>query len=157
RGHLWQLGLSVAEAMDTAQRGMGLGWPASQELIQRALADARAVGTLDRIACGAGTDQLSGPASLDEVIAAYLEQCAFVEACGGRIVLMASRALAATARGPDEYALVYDRVLSQLSRPVIIHWLGDMFDPALAGYWGSANLDEATNVCLDVLARHCGR
>jgi Protein of unknown function (DUF993) len=157
RGHLWQLGLSVAEAMDTAQRGMGLGWPASKELIQRALADARAVGTLDRIACGAGTDQLSGPASLDEVIAAYLEQCAFVESYGGRIILMASRALAATARGPDDYALVYDRVLSQLSRPVIIHWLGDMFDPALAGYWGTANLDEATNVCLDVLARHSGR
>jgi hypothetical protein len=157
RRHLWQLGLSLAEAMDTAQRGMGLDWPASQELIQRALAEARAEGMLERVACGAGTDQLDGPASLDEIVAAYTEQCAFVEAYDGRIILMASRALAASARGPEDYALVYDRVLSQVSRPVIIHWLGDMFDPALAGYWGTTDLDRATDVCLDLLMRHCSR
>jgi Protein of unknown function (DUF993) len=127
RRYLWRLGLSVAEAMDTAQRGMGLDWPASQDLIRHALAEARAEHALDRIACGAGTDHIAGAATLDQIVAAYEEQCAFVERHDGRIILMASRALAATAAGPEEYAQVYDRVLSQVSAPVIIHWLGDMF------------------------------
>jgi hypothetical protein len=154
RRYLWDLGLSVAEAMDTAQRGMGLDWPASQELIRRSLDEARAVGAADRIACGAGTDHLrSGDrVTLDQVTQAYAEQCAFVEGCGGRIILMASRALAAAARSPDDYVHVYDRVLAQVREPVIIHWLGDMFDPALAGYWGSGDLDAGSATCLAIVA-----
>jgi hypothetical protein len=150
RHHLWDLGFSIAEAMDTAQRGMGLDWPTTQELMRRALADAKRRGVLDRIACGAGTDHLAS-GSLDEIISAYQEQCAFVEQHGGRIILMASRALAAAARAPDDYLQVYERVLSQVRQPVIIHWLGDMFDPSLAGYWGSRDLDAATETCLTVL------
>jgi Protein of unknown function (DUF993) len=159
RRHLWDLGLSVAEAMDTAQRGTGLDWPLSRELIRRSLAEARAYGAADRIACGAGTDQLAADAaySMEQVIAAYGEQCELVEACGGRIILMASRALAASARSADDYAHVYARVLSQVREPVIIHWLGDMFDPALAGYWGSAALDTASETCLGILAANPGR
>jgi Protein of unknown function (DUF993) len=154
RRYMWDLGLSVAEAMDTAQRGMGLDWPTSRELIQRSMAEARAVGAADRIACGAGTDHLSAgtPYTLDQVIAAYAEQCAFVEGCGGRIIFMASRALAAAAASADDYAHVYGRVLAQVREPVVIHWLGDMFDPALAGYWGSDDLDVASETCLAILA-----
>ncbi|HEY1294970.1 MAG TPA: dihydrodipicolinate synthase family protein [Chloroflexota bacterium] len=152
RRHLWELGFSVAEAMDTAQRGMGLDWPTSRELICRSLAEARALGVAERIACGAGTDQLeAGQHALDRIVEAYLEQCQLVEDQGGRVILMASRALAASAKSADDYARVYARVLGQLRRPAIIHWLGDMFDPALAGYWGSADLDAATGTCLDVL------
>jgi Protein of unknown function (DUF993) len=155
RRYLWDLGLSVAEAMDTAQRGTGLDWPVSRELIRRSLAQAQAHGATDRIACGAGTDHLAaGEYSLQQAIAAYEEQCEFVEACGGRIILMASRALAAAARSADDYARVYERVLSQVRGPVIIHWLGDMFDPALAGYWGSPDLDTASETCLSILAAH---
>jgi len=137
RHYLWDLGLGVAEAMDTAQRGMGLDWPTSLELIRRTLAAARDFsGAL--IGCGAGTDHLDGSASLDDVIRAYEEQCAAIENLGGRIVLMASRALVKAARSPDDYAKVYGRILAQVKEPVIIHWLGEMFDPALAGYWGAA-------------------
>jgi hypothetical protein len=153
RRYLWGLGFSVAEAMDTAQRGMGLDWAASRELIRRSLDVARAEGVLDRIACGAGTDHLAS-GTLEQVIAAYSEQCAYVEQHGGRIILMASRALVSAARGADDYALVYERVLSQVREPVIIHWLGDMFDPALAGYWGSADLDRATEACLDIVSAY---
>ncbi len=155
RHHLWDLGFGVAEAMDTAQRGMGLDWPAAQELIRRVLADARTrPGAL--VASGVGTEHLApGPdVTLDDVIRAYEEQVAFVEGQGGRIILMASRALAHAARGPDDYAKVYDRILSQVREPVIIHWLGDMFDPALAGYWGNADTDVAMGTCLDILATH---
>jgi hypothetical protein len=159
RRHLWGLGFGVAEAMDTAQRGMGLDWSASRELIARSLAEARAVGATDRVACGAGTDHLAAGvcSSVDDVCAAYLEQCAFVERHGGRIILMASRALAASAESADDYARVYDRVLSQVREPVIIHWLGDMFDPALAGYWGSADLDAASETCLAIVAANAAR
>jgi hypothetical protein len=151
RRHLWSLGLSVAEAMDTAQRGMGLGWETSQALIRRSLAEARAEG--GDIACGAGTDHLepSERATLQNVKSAYAEQCAFVEDEGGRVILMASRALAAYAESPDDYAEVYDAVLSQVSSPVIIHWLGEMFDPSLSGYWGHRDLDAATEVCLSII------
>lgn len=154
RRYLWSLGLAVAEAMDTAQRGMGLHWGATKELIRRSTAEARACG--GAIACGAGTDHLT-PAPhlrLCDVEAAYAEQCAFVEGVGARVIVMASRALAACARGPDDYLRVYDHVLSQVSGPVILHWLGDAFDPALAGYWGFRDLDAAMNVCLDIIARH---
>jgi uncharacterized protein DUF993 len=159
RRHLWELGFAVAEAMDTAQRGMGLDWPMTRDLIRRALAEARAVGATERIACGAGTDQLAPSAgvTLQDVIAAYEEQCAFIEEHGGRIILMASRALASCAQAAEDYARVYDRVLSQVRRPVILHWLGDMFDPALTGYWGSIDLDEATEVCLRLIQTHADR
>ena len=157
RRHLWSLGLGVAEAMDTAQRGMGLDWGATQELIHRSLAEARAVG--GTIACGAGTDHLEihPGLTLDDIAAAYEEQCAFVEGAGGRVILMASRALAACATGPDDYARVYGRVLAQLAQPALLHWLGDMFDPALAGYWGAEDLDGAMDVCLAVIEEHAAK
>ena len=159
RQYLWTLGFSVAEAMDTAQRGMGLDWTTTQELIRRSLAEAAQLGMLDRIACGAGTDHLApGPGvTLDDVVAAYSEQCSFIERYGGRIILMASRALAACAAGPEDYLRVYDRVLSQVRQPVILHWLGDMFDPALTGYWGAPDLDDATEVCLRLMELHANR
>jgi len=153
RRHLWSLGLGVAEAMDTAQRGMGLDWPTSLELIRRTLEAARDFsGAL--IGCGASTDHLDGSASLDDVIRAYEEQCAAIENLGGRIVLMASRALVKAARSPDDYAKVYGRILAQVKEPVIIHWLGEMFDPALEGYWGHKDHDAAMEVALDVIAAH---
>jgi len=158
RRHLWAHGFSVAEAMDTAQRGMGLDWPATQELIRRSVAEARAAG--GGIAAGAGTDHLAAGASLDAVIEAYEEQCAFVEATGAQVILMASRALAIAAREPGDYARVYGRVLSQLERPAILHWLGPMFDPALAGYWnpGSpADLDAAGDTMLAVIAANAAK
>ncbi len=159
RRYLWDLGFSVAEAMDTAQRGMGLDWTTTQELIRRALAEARAVGAIDRIACGAGTDHLLPGEGMtpQDVIRAYEEQCAFVEEHDGRIILMASRALAACASGPDDYLNVYDRILSQVRQPVILHWLGDMFDPALVGYWGCIDRDQATEVCLRLIQTHADK
>jgi len=152
RRHLWSLGFGVAEAMDTAQRGMGLDWKTLLELIGRSIDASR---DIDGAALfnGAGTDQLSPTAgtSLDDVIVAYEEQCGAIEALGGRIVLMASRALAACAGSPEDYHRVYGRILSQVERPVIIHWLGEMFDPQLGGYWGTTDPDEAMNVALAVI------
>ena len=158
RRHLWSWGLGVAEAMDTAQRGMGMDWPASLELIRRTLDAAQDVpGAV--VGSGAGTDHLAPDPGLkvERVIAAYEEQCAAVEKLGGRIVLMASRALAACAKSPDDYGRVYDRVLSQVKEPVIIHWLGGMFDPALEGYWGSRDHGRAMEVCLDVIRRNAAK
>ena len=158
RRYLWSLGLGVAEAMDTAQRGMGLDWSGAQELIRRSLDAARDVpGAV--IASGAGTDHLApGPAvSVDDVIRAYEEQCEAVEALGGRIILMASRALAKAARGPGDYVRVYDRVLSQVREPVVIHWLGEMFDPALQGYWGSDDHMKAMETALEVIHAHAAK
>ena len=152
RESLWDLGLGVAEAMDTAQRGMGLDWGNSLELIRRSVEAARARGAL--IFSGAGTDQLAPRPGLPlaHVVAAYEEQIAAIEGFGGRIILMASRALAAAAKGPDDYAVVYDHILSQVKEPVIIHWLGEAFDPALAGYWGSDDDYRAMDTCLSVIA-----
>jgi len=157
REHLWSYGLGVAEAMDTAQRGMGLDYEATKVLIARASAAAKAAG--GAIVCGAATDQLPAgePASLERIAEAYEEQVAHIEASGGRVVVMASRHLAAAAKGPEDYATVYDRVLGQVKEPVIIHWLGEMFDPALAGYWGSRDVAEAMDVCLDLLGRHAAK
>jgi len=159
RRYLWSLGLGVAEAMDTAQRGMGLEWPQARELIGRSLVEARAAGGL--IACGAGTDQLSpeAPVTLAAVERAYEEQVGYVEAHAsghGRVILMASRALARAARSPDDYARVYGTILRQVRQPVILHWLGDMFDPQLAGYWGGGtrDLDRAMEVCLAIIHEH---
>ena len=158
RRHLWSLGLGVAEAMDTAQRGMGVDWPNSLELIARSL-DAAKEFPGAAIASGAGTDHLEPGASvtLDDVIGAYEEQCAAIENLRGRIVLMASRALVKAARTPDDYAKVYGRILAQVREPVIIHWLGEMFDPALAGYWGESDHRKAMDVAVDVIAAHAGK
>ena len=138
RRHLWRLGLGVAEAMDTAQRGMGLDWPASRELIRMSVDAARDVpGAV--VASGAGTDHLppNGSTTLDDVIAAYERQCETVESFGGRIILMASRALAACATSPEDYATVYDRILGQVAEPVIIHWLGENVRPRTRGLLGA--------------------
>ena len=158
RRHLWGLGFKVAEAMDTSQRGMGLDWPTARELIQRSVAEARAIPGAD-LACGVGTDQLApGPqAGLAAVRAAYEEQLAAVEAAGGRAILMASRALVAAARGADDYLRLYGDLLRQARERVIIHWLGPMFDPALAGYWGSDDLDAAAGTLLLLLREHAPR
>jgi hypothetical protein len=157
REHLWDLGLGVAEAMDTAQRGTGMSWQSSLELIRRSVAAARPRQGL--VFSGAGTDQLApeNTKSIDDVIAAYEEQIAAIEAVGGRIVLMASRALARVARSPDDYRKVYGRVLSQVREPVIIHWLGDMFDPALAGYWGTKDASAAMDVAVEIINAHAAK
>ena len=156
RQHLFRYGLGVAEAMDTAQRNMGLDWPATQELITRSAALAREHGA--RIASGAGTDQLLGPAgSLEEVTRAYLEQVEFVEAAGSQVIMMASRQLAAIARSAEDYLQVYSSVLAQASRPVILHWLGEMFDPQLSGYWGSIDIPTATRTFLDLINEHTAK
>ncbi|HUQ24034.1 MAG TPA: dihydrodipicolinate synthase family protein [Burkholderiales bacterium] len=150
RRHLWSWGFGIAEAMDTAQRGMGLDWTNSLELIRRTVAEGAGF-----VASGAGTDHLpAGNHALDKIIAAYDEQCEAIEKLGGRIILMASRALAASAKSPDDYGKVYDRILSQVKEPVIIHWLGEMFDPALEGYWGKQDHLAAMDVCLSVIAKN---
>jgi len=156
RQHLWSWGFGVAEAMDTAQRGMGLDWKNSLELIGRSI---RAAGKGNVVASGAGTDHLEGAKnySIAEIIAAYEEQVAAIEKLGGRIILMASRALAASAKSPDDYARVYDRILSQVKEPVIIHWLGEMFDPSLAGYWGKQDHFAAMDVCLSAIQRNSSK
>ncbi len=158
REHVWSLGLGVAEAMDTAQRGMGLDWPTSLELIQRSVRAAKAHRNA-LVFSGAGTDHLAveDAKSIDDVIRAYEEQVAAVEKAGGRITLMASRALAKIGRSADDYAKVYDRVLGQVREPVIIHWLGDMFDPALSGYWGTADLDKAMDTAVAIINANAAR
>jgi hypothetical protein len=155
RRHLWSWGMGIAEAMDTAQRGMGLDWANSLELVQRTLDAAQDVkGAV--VFSGAGTDHVAR-ADVAGVIAAYEEQCAAIEKLGGRIILMASRALAASAKSPEDYGKVYDRILGQVKAPVIIHWLGEMFDPALEGYWGAKDHAAAMDVCLDVMRRNAAR
>jgi len=163
REYLWDLGMGVAEAMDTAQRGMGLDWPTSLDLIKRAVRAAKAWearnGRPALIASGCGTDHLDINAvrSVDEVIRAYEEQMAAIEAAGGRLIVMASRALARIAKSPADYERVYDRVLSQAKEPVIIHWLGEMFDPALAGYWGNADHMQAMQTAIGIINAHAAK
>ena len=158
RRELWSYGLGVADAMDTAQRGMGLDWPAAAELIRRSGAEAAAVG--GRLACGAGTDHLvpedvpCGAAGLSVIIDAYREQVDVVREAGAQVIVMASRALARVASSPADYLRVYDAVLAHTDQPVILHWLGDMFDPALRGYWGSGEIDTATATFLELIANH---
>lgn len=158
RRHLMSLGFGVAEAMDTAQRGMGLDWPTSLALIQRSVAQAKDFPQVT-IASGAGTDHLSDftGLTLQDVINAYEQQIAEIEACGGRIILMASRALAAIAKGPEDYIKVYDTILRQVREPVILHWLGDMFDPALRGYWGTEAIHDAMDVSLSVIRNNAAK
>jgi len=161
RDHLWAHGFSIAEAMDTAQRGMGLSWDQARELITRSAsraAERRATGQQAGLACGAGTDQLAEGRSypLREIIDAYAEQLAFVQAAGSDVILMASRALTASARTPRGYLHVYETLLAQASRPVILHWLGEAFDPALHGYWGSTDFDSAADTVLELIERAGG-
>jgi hypothetical protein len=155
RAHLIRHGLGVAEAMDTAQRGMGLTWATTKELIVRSSAQARELGGV--IACGVGTDSRPEITSLDDVVAAYLEQLEVVEGAGSQSILMASRDLAALATGPADYAAVYGKILAQVSRPVILHWLGPMFDPALAGYWGSNDTATATAHFQAIIAEYADK
>jgi hypothetical protein len=158
REYLWDLGLGVAESMDTAQRGMGLSWDDARELIRRALEAAKARPGV-KIACGVGTDHIApGPdVTVDEVIRAYEEQIEAVEAMNGRLIVMASRALARAAKSPADYARVYGRILRQVKEPVILHWLGEMFDPALAGYWGSGDHMAAMDTCLEIIADNAAK
>lgn len=153
RHQLWELGLGVAESMDTAQRGMGLDWTHARELAERTLAEAASVG--GRVVVGIGTDQIAGPTpTLDEIIDAYREQVATIEAAGGETVMMASRHLARAAKGPEDYLAVYDAVLTAATRPVILHWLGTAFDPALAGYWGFGQPKDAMDTVVSLIASH---
>ena len=158
RLRLWRLGLGVAEAMDTAQRGMGLDWPTSLELIGRSIDAARDVPGA-RLASGCGTDHLAPESArcVDDVIRAYEEQMAAIEKLGGRLIVMASRALVRVARGAADYERVYGRILAQAREPVILHWLGDMFDPALAGYWGNSDTMRAMDTALGVIAAHADK
>jgi hypothetical protein len=158
RRYIWSLGLAVAEAMDTSQRGMGFPWSSAKELIKRSVAEARTVpGAV--VFSGAGTDDLlpSPDVSLAQVEGEYDAHCGYIESVGGRIILMASRALAACAKGPEDYAKVYGRILTQVKEPVILHWLGEMFDPALTGYWGSADMDRATETLLAIIHEHAAK
>lgn len=152
RHHLWSLGLGIADAMDTAQRGMGLSWDATQQLIKLSGAESRSVGGL--LACGVGTDQLpAGAHSLSAIESAYSQQLEIVQEAGANVILMASRALARMA-ARDDYLALYGKLLARSSRPVILHWLGDMFDPQLAGYWGSSDLDVAADTVLELMHAH---
>jgi len=152
RHHLWNYGFKIAEAMDTAQRGMGLEWGNTQELIRLVLSDAKTRENAD-LACGAGSDHLVSDKiySLDEIIAAYEQQCDFIEKHGGKIILMASRALAKTAKSPDDYIKLYTHLIKAAQDKVILHWLGEMFDPHLSGYWGSNNFADALVTVLDII------
>ncbi len=155
RRHLFSFGMGVAEAMDTAQRNMGLDWPAAQELIGRSAAEAAAAGA--RIASGAGTDHRPDATSLADIVAAYEEQVAFVESTGSQVIVMASRQLTAVAASADDYRTVYEKVLTQTSQPVILHWLGEMFDPQLRGYWGSTDVDAATASFVELVTANAAR
>jgi hypothetical protein len=151
RTHLLNQGFGIAEAMDTSQRGMGLDWPRALELIDKSIQHAGNRAHL--IASGCGTDQLAlqDAHSLDDVVRAYLDQLNAIQKLGGRIILMASRALVKVAKTPEDYVKVYSCVLNEANHPVILHWLGDMFDPALKGYWGHDNFDHTMSTALEVI------
>jgi Protein of unknown function (DUF993) len=153
RDHLWAHGYGVAEAMDTAQRGMGLSWELARELIGRSADRAGGAGRVGALACGVGTDQLAGGENhaIGTIIDAYAEQMAFVQTTGADVIVMASRALAASARTARDYLEVYGELLRHADRPVIVHWLGEAFDPGLRGYWGSSDFDEAADTVLEVI------
>ncbi len=159
RHSLWDQGLHLAEAMDTAQRGMGVDWETAKELINRTMREAKAHPLKPRVACGAGTDQftLDQLTSEEAIITAYSEQMETIEAAGGQCIIMASRAMTATGEGPDFYERVYSKLIEQAAEPIILHWLGDMFDPALKGYWGCDDLDGATDSVLAIINQHAGK
>ena len=156
RTSLWDQGLGLAEAMDTAQRGMGVDWPTALELIQRTMVAAKVHPMKPRVACGAGTDHLAlaDLTTEDKIAAAYQTQAEAIEAAGGQLILMASRAFPAMGAGPDVYRSVYRRLIDGAREPVILHWLGDMFDPALKGYWGSGNVAEASDFVLGLISEN---
>lgn len=153
RHFLWDQGLGLAEAMDTAQRGMGVDWLTAKELIERTMRDAKSHPMKPRVACGAGTDQLPMDIthSEDDIINAYLEQMEAIEAAGGQVIIMASRSVAKLGGDAQSYLRIYEKLLGAANQPVILHWLGDMFDPLLKGYWGSSELDEATETVSSIL------
>jgi hypothetical protein len=158
RQHIWSYGLGVAEAMDTAQRGMGLNWTMAKELMARSAdLSAQIPGAL--MAAGCGTDQLSptGTYSLQQIIDAYMGQLEWLAKLGIRPIIMASRALAAAATHADHYLTVYGEVLSQVHQPAILHWLGEMFDPALAGYWGSRDHYQAMETVGELMQGHANQ
>lgn len=156
---LWDQGLGLAEAMDTSQRGMGVDWPTARELIERTMAAAKAHPAQPRVACGAGTDHVAPEAltTIDAIREAFFHQMEAVEAAGGQVIVMATRALPAIGAGPQEYARLYDDLITQAQAPVILHWLGDMFDPALKGYWGSDDVAQADEVVRDLIARNAAK
>ncbi len=157
RRHLWSLGFAIADAMDTAQRGMGLTADGARELVRRSAAEAKAAG--GSVAFGAMTDRLDATAthSFDAIENEFIEQCAFIEDQGFPAIVMCSRALARAARGAGDYARVYANVLAGLKRPAILHWLGPMFDPLLAGYWGSNDLDSATETFVEIVRANAAK
>jgi hypothetical protein len=155
RRGLYRYGLGVAEAMDTAQRNMGLDWPAVQELVRRSAEQAREYGA--RIASGAGTDHRAEIDSIEKVTRAYLEQVEFVEGTGSQVIVMASRQLARTATCAEDYLRVYDEILRQVREPVILHWLGEAFDPHLRGYWGTTDVPAATETFLQLVRAHAAK
>lgn len=159
RTSLWDQGLGLAEAMDTAQRGMGVDWPTALELIQRTMVAAKAHPMKPRVACGAGTDHLTlaDLATADKIAAAYQTQAEAIESAGGQLILMASRAFPAMGAGPDVYRVVYRRLIDGAREPVILHWLGDMFDPALKGYWGSEDVAVASDFVLNLIGENPGK
>ncbi|MGC6411547.1 MAG: dihydrodipicolinate synthase family protein [Candidatus Puniceispirillaceae bacterium] len=156
RLQLWDQGLGLAEAMDTAQRGMGVDWETARELIERTMAAAKTHPMKPRVACGAGTDHKAAEElrDLDKIRAAYLSQMADIEKAGGQVILMASRALPALKTDPDGYLRLYSDLITQASQPVILHWLGDMFDPALSGYWGTTDIAQASDNVLALISDH---
>ncbi len=159
RNWLWDQGLGLAEAMDTAQRGMGVDWLTAKELIERTMAEAKAHPLKPRVACGAGTDQRQMPdlKTPDDIVAAYSEQMEAIEAAGGQVIIMATRALPAIEASADTYADIYGTLIDQAADPVILHWLGDMFDPALAGYWGFEDVAAASDSVLAIINAHPGK
>ncbi|WP_374431170.1 dihydrodipicolinate synthase family protein [Tabrizicola sp.] len=159
RQQLWDQGLGLAEAMDTAQRGMGVDWPTAMELIQRTMRAAKAHPMKPRVACGAGTDHkpLADLTTPDAILAAYTEQAEAIEAAGGQLILMASRAFPAIRASEGTYRHVYRKLIDGAKDPVILHWLGDMFDPALKGYWGSTDVAKASDFVLSLIAENPGK
>ena len=149
RHHLNDLGLGIAEAMDTAQRGMGLDWIGALELIRRTRAELPDA----RVANGCGTDHLRAEdaSSLHDVKRAYMEQLSAIQALDARVILMASRALARVAMRPDDYIAIYGDLLQACDHPAILHWLGDMFDPALSGYWGCDSFEGALDTVIAII------
>jgi hypothetical protein len=154
RQQLWDQGLHLAEAMDTAQRGMGVDWPTALDLIQRTLRAAKAHPMRPRVACGAGTDHAADLTTPDAILAAYTQQAEAIEAAGGQLILMASRAFTAINATQDSYHQVYRRLIDGAREPVILHWLGDMFDPALTGYWGTTDVAKASDLVLALIAEN---
>ncbi len=152
REHLWAHGFGVAEAMDTAQRGMGLPARSAAELIARS--SARAAGRGGAIVVGAGTDDLpAAPHPLGTIVRAYTDQITSLPEHHGTVIVMASRALAASARSAAGYLDVYAEVLRAAAEPVLLHWLGEAFDPALRGYWGAADFGTAARTVLELIER----